>query len=37
VSVLERAEERPVRAVGLGVVAWALVVFVLATVYGMLV
>jgi hypothetical protein len=37
VSVLERAEERPVLAVGLVVIAWALVVFVLATVYGMLV
>jgi hypothetical protein len=37
VSVLERAEERPVLAVGLVVIAWALVVFVLATVYGKLV
>jgi hypothetical protein len=36
-TVLERAEERPVLAVGLVVIAWALVVFALATVYGMLI
>jgi hypothetical protein len=37
VTVLERAEERPLLAVGLVVVAWAVVVFLLATLYGMLV
>jgi len=37
VTVLERAEERPFLAVALVVVAWAIIVFILATVYGMLV
>jgi hypothetical protein len=36
-TVLERAEERPIVAVALVVAAWALVVFALATVYGLLV